>query len=96
MDIRTSYLGIELRNPIIAGASNLTASMETIHRLAEAGVGALVLKSLFEEQIQLERFKLDEEMERYSEIHAEMVSLFPNVEHAGPDALPEASLDERE
>ena len=85
MDIRTSYLGIELRNPIIAGASNLTASMETIHRLAEAGVGALVLKSLFEEQIQLERFKLDEEMERYSEIHAEMVSLFPNVEHAGPE-----------
>lgn len=85
MDLTTSYLGIELRNPIIAGASNLTASMDTMHRLEEAGAGALVVKSLFEEQIQIERFKLEEEMARYSEIHAEMVSMFPNVEHAGAE-----------
>ena len=50
--LRTSYLGLELRNPIIAGASSLTSSVTTIKALEQAGVGALVISSLFEEQIQ--------------------------------------------
>ena len=83
-NLKTSYMGIELENPIIAGASELTGHLGSIQKLEEAGVAALVIKSLFEEQIQLERFKLEEEASRYADRHAEMTSLYPKMEHAGP------------
>lgn len=51
-DLSTSYMGLSLRNPIIAGSSGLTNSIENIQKIYEAGAGAIVLKSLFEEQIQ--------------------------------------------
>jgi dihydroorotate dehydrogenase (fumarate) len=51
-DLSTSYMGLSLRNPIIAGSSGLTNSLENIIKLYEHGAGAIVLKSLFEEQIQ--------------------------------------------
>lgn len=51
MDLSTSYLGLQLKNPIIVSSSGLTDSVEKIIRLEEAGAGAVVLKSLFEEQI---------------------------------------------
>ncbi len=51
-DLSTSYMGLTLRNPIIAGSSGLTNSIENIQKIYEAGAGAIVLKSLFEEQIQ--------------------------------------------
>jgi dihydroorotate dehydrogenase (fumarate) len=50
-NLTTKYLGLELKNPIIVGASELTNSVESIKELAAAGAGAVVLKSLFEEQI---------------------------------------------
>lgn len=50
-DISTSYMGMELKNPIIVGSSGLTNSLENIKEIAEKGAGAVVLKSLFEEQI---------------------------------------------
>ena len=50
-DITVKVAGLELKNPIIAGSSGLTESVEGVERLEEAGVGAVVLKSLFEEQI---------------------------------------------
>ena len=50
-NLTTKYLGLELKNPIIVGASELTNSVESIKELAQAGAGAIVLKSLFEEQI---------------------------------------------
>ena len=50
-DISTSYMGLELKNPIIVGSSGLTNSLENIKEIAEKGAGAVVLKSLFEEQI---------------------------------------------
>ncbi len=53
-DLTTKYLGLRLRNPIIAGSCGLTGSLVKIKELAEAGVGAIVLKSLFEEQIEAE------------------------------------------
>ncbi|MBN1155638.1 dihydroorotate dehydrogenase-like protein [candidate division KSB1 bacterium] len=83
-DLRTTYMGIELKNPIIVGASQITADMDTIKKIEKAGAGALVVKSLFEEQIQLERFKLEQELTKYDERHAEMVTIFPRLEHAGP------------
>ena len=51
MDLTTKYLGLELRNPLVASAGPLTGTYDGIMRLAEAGVGAVVLPSLFEEQI---------------------------------------------
>lgn len=52
-DLNTTYLGLTLKNPLIASASPLSASVETIRQMAEAGVAAVVLPSLFEEQIEL-------------------------------------------
>jgi dihydroorotate dehydrogenase (fumarate) len=78
-------MGIELENPIIAGASELTGHLQSIKKLEEAGAAALVIKSLFEEQVQLERFKMEEELTRDVGRHAEMTSLFPKMEHAGPE-----------
>lgn len=50
-DLSTSYMGLKLRNPIIAGSSGLTSTVENIQKISENGAGAVVLKSLFEEQI---------------------------------------------
>ncbi len=83
-DLRTTYMGIELKNPIIAGASELSSDMEKIKKIEHAGAGAIVIKSLFEEQIQLETYKFDEEWSKYDELHAEMITVHPDVEHAGP------------
>ena len=83
-DLSTNYMGLKLKNPIILGASNLVNKPETINRLEEAGIAAVVYKSLFEEQIQLESLQFDEELHEYEERNAEMTRLFPGLEHAGP------------
>jgi dihydroorotate dehydrogenase (fumarate) len=84
-DLTTSYLGIKLKNPVIVGASNLVTSLDNLKRMEDAGAAAIVYKSLFEEQIQLENLQLFEQMEEYSERQAEGSSLFPDIEHAGPE-----------
>jgi dihydroorotate dehydrogenase (fumarate) len=81
--LQTRYMGIALANPILAGASDLTSNIDSIKRIEEAGAGALVLKSLFEEQIQLERMRLEEDLEAGNERYAEMASIFPKLQHAG-------------
>lgn len=58
--LATSYLGLRLRSPIVASSSPLTGHLGTLRRLAEAGVGAVVLPSLFEEQIEREELLLEE------------------------------------
>ena len=85
VSLKTKYMGIELKNPVIAGASSLTDRLDTIQQIENAGAGALVLASLFEEQIQLERLKLEEELEQFDNLHAEMADVFPNLEHAGSE-----------
>jgi len=80
-DLRTSYMGIELANPIVVGACSLSNKIDTIKRLADSGAGAVVLKSLFEEQIQLEEEELRQELEHYQHLYAEAQTLFPTVEH---------------
>ncbi len=84
-DLKTKYLGIDLKNPVVVGACNLVNDIDNIKLVEEAGAGAIVYKSLFEEQIQLESAQLDDEMEEYNERHAEMIKLFPDVKHAGPE-----------
>jgi dihydroorotate dehydrogenase (fumarate) len=85
VDLKTKYLGIELKNPVIIGASNLVTKPDNIKRAEQAGAAAIVYKSLFEEQIQLESAQMDDELEEYNERNAEMVKLFPTIEHAGPE-----------
>jgi dihydroorotate dehydrogenase (fumarate) len=82
--LKTSYMGLELKNPIIIGANNLVTNTDNLKKMEEAGAAAVVFKSLFEEQIQLEAAQMDDEMDEYAERHAEMTSLFPALEHAGP------------
>ncbi len=84
-NLKTSYLGIELKNPVIVGASNLVNNLENVKKLEEAGAAAIVFKSLFEEQIQLESAQLDDKLHEYAERNAEMINIFPNLEHAGPE-----------
>src|SRR5664280_1072495 len=57
-NLKTTYLGLNLRNPLIAGSCGLTNSVANIKELAKKGVGAVVIKSLFEEQIQYEAEKV--------------------------------------
>ncbi|HEY4788966.1 MAG TPA: dihydroorotate dehydrogenase-like protein [Bacteroidales bacterium] len=84
VDLKTSFAGLEIKNPIIVGASNLVNSVDNLKLMEESGAAAIVYKSLFEEQIQLERLELDENLNEYRERNAEMISLFPDIEHAGP------------
>lgn len=77
-DLRTKYMGIELKSPIIAGASNLVTDIHKLRKLEESGVAAIVYKSLFEEQVELENLELYELKTEYEHRHAEQVTLFPN------------------
>jgi dihydroorotate dehydrogenase (fumarate) len=67
IDLKTSYMGLELRNPIIVGSSGLTKSISGIRRSEESGAGAVVLKSIFEEQFQVEQEIPEEEINVYPE-----------------------------
>jgi len=81
--LQTRFMGLALSNPIVAGSSDLTSNVDSIKRIEEAGAGAIVLKSLFEEQIQLERFKLEEDLEAGNDLYGEMATIFPKLQHAG-------------
>lgn len=85
MDLSTKYLGLELKNPIIVGASNLVTDIDTLKRLEEAGASAIVYKSLFEEQIHLENLELNQTMAGNEERHAEMSAGFGEDFDAGPE-----------
>ncbi len=86
MDLTTNYLGLKLKNPIIIGASNLVTDINFVKKLEEAGAAAIVYKSLFEEQIQLENLEHHQSSEDYGDRHPEMASsMLPNIEHAGPE-----------
>jgi len=83
-DLSTTYMGVKLKNPLILGASNLVTKPDTIKQIEEAGIGAIVYRSLFEEQIQLENLQMDEDLSEYENRNAEMTNLFPGLEHGGP------------
>ena len=83
-NLKTTYMGLELKNPFIAGASGYTANLDRIRQLEEAGAAAVVCASLFEEQIQYERFRLEEDLHQFDNLYAEMTDFFPRVKHAGP------------
>jgi dihydroorotate dehydrogenase (fumarate) len=80
VDLRTRYLGLELRSPLVASPSPLTFELDTIQRLEEAGVAAIVLPSLFEEEIVHEEIELNRSLEQGDEQFAEAPSYFPSIE----------------
>jgi dihydroorotate dehydrogenase (fumarate) len=84
-NIKIKYMGIDLDSPIIVGVSNLASNLDNLKKAEELGAAAIVYKSLFEEQIQLERLQLDERLSEFNDLYAEMVTIHPNIEHAGPD-----------
>ncbi|MBW6490308.1 MAG: dihydroorotate dehydrogenase-like protein [Lentimicrobium sp.] len=83
--LAVNYMGISLKNPIIVGSSNMVNNPDMLIRLQNAGAAAIVYKSLFEEQVQLESIQFQDEMELYNERNAEMISLYPDMQHAGPE-----------
>lgn len=83
--LKVNYMGIELANPIIIGASNMVTDLDKLKAAEEQGAAAIVFKSLFEEQIQLERYQMDESLSQYNDLHAEMITLHPDIDHAGPE-----------
>lgn len=82
-NLTTEYMGLKLKNPIIAGASSLTSDLNSIREIEAAGAAAIVTKSLFEEQIQLQNYRDELEHERTEEKHAEMVTVFPDLKFDG-------------
>ena len=77
-------MGVTLKNPLILGASNLVNNVDKLKQAEEAGVAAVVYRSLFEEQIQLEDYEMSSQLEAYDERNAEMINLFPKIDHGGP------------
>jgi dihydroorotate dehydrogenase (fumarate) len=84
INLSVQYGGLVLKNPIVIGASNIVTDVHNLVKLEEAGAAAIVYKSLFEEQIQLESLQLDQRHESLSNWDAEHESFFPSVRHAGP------------
>ena len=78
-DLSTRYLGLLLPTPIVASSSPLTEKVEELRRLEDAGVGAVVLPSLFEEQISIESNDLDHYLSHGAESYAEATSYFPDM-----------------
>jgi dihydroorotate dehydrogenase (fumarate) len=80
VDLATRYLGLELRSPIVASAAPHNADPVMAELLERAGVGAIVLPSLFEEEILAEEIELNRSLEQGTEHFAEALDYFPNVE----------------
>lgn len=84
MNLSIQYGGLLLKNPLVIGASNIVSDVHNLVKLEEAGAGAIVYKSLFEEQIELESLQMDQMQESFSDWDSEHATFFPTAKHAGP------------
>jgi dihydroorotate dehydrogenase (fumarate) len=86
-DLKTHYLGLELKNPLVAAASGLSKKVSTVKKMEDAGISAVVLYSLFEEQITHDSLAFNYFMEHGTERFAESLSYFPNLDryNVSPD-----------
>ena len=80
MDLSTQYLGFKLRTPLVAAASPLSEDVDGIRRMEDAGCSAVVLHSLFEEQLRQERLELNQKLEQGTESFPEALTYFPEPE----------------
>lgn len=88
MDLSTTYLGLTLRSPLVPSAAQpLTEDIDNVKRMEDAGAGAVVLHSLFEEQLLREKFELQHHLSYGTESYAEALTYFPepDVFHVGPE-----------
>jgi dihydroorotate dehydrogenase (fumarate) len=95
MDLATTYMGLELRNPLVASPTPLAYTVDGVERLADAGVGAVVLPSLFEEQVLEEEVLNDRLSEAGTESFAESLSYFPEAAEDDQGPRRHLSLVER-
>jgi len=88
MDLTTTYMGLTLKNPIVPSASPLSESLDTIQEMEDAGAAAIVMYSLFEEQITWQSHQLDHYLSYGVESFAEATNYFPDMAHyhIGPEA----------
>ena len=86
-DLTTTYLGLQLKHPVVAASSPLSKSLDQIRRLEDAGAAAVVMYSLFEEQITHESRELDHYLTRGSDTSAEAAGYFPDMDdyNLGPE-----------
>ncbi|MFC1960079.1 dihydroorotate dehydrogenase-like protein [Chloroflexota bacterium] len=82
-NLKTTYLGIELKSPIVVAASSISSYVDRVEMAENAGAGAIVIRSLFEEQIALDQLQMEESLAMGSESFAEATSYFPDIEHGG-------------
>ncbi len=80
MDLRTRYLGLDLRSPLVASPSPLTGDLDGLHRRADAGVGAVVLPSLFEEQVVHDVMELDRVSATSADSHTKATTYLPELD----------------
>ncbi len=87
MDLSTTYLGLQLRTPLVASASPLSHDLDGVRRLEDAGASAIVLYSLFEEQLRQESMELDHHLSEGTDSFAESLTYFPQPKEfrTGPD-----------
>ena len=87
MNLTTNYLGLNLKNPIVASSSPLSHNVDSIRRLEDAGAAAVVMYSLFEEQIGFESYYIDYHLTQGIDSYAESISYFPDMQsyNVGPD-----------
>lgn len=88
MDLRTTYMGLTLSSPVVVSACPLSENLDNILHMEDAGAGAVVLFSLFEEQIRKEEALMDSVIESTSYFHPEATAYFPDLEdyHVGTQA----------
>lgn len=79
IDLSTSYLGFKLKSPIVVSSTPISESLDNVCRLEESGAAAIVLTSLFEEQLALESGALDEDLSRGTESFAESLDYLPDL-----------------
>jgi dihydroorotate dehydrogenase (fumarate) len=79
MDLTTTYLGLKLKNPLVASASPLSEKVEVVKKLESAGISAVVMYSLFEEQIIHESLELDHYLDYGTDSYAEALTYLPNI-----------------
>jgi dihydroorotate dehydrogenase (fumarate) len=84
-DLTTKYMGLELNSPLIVAASSISSYIDRIEMAEKAGAGALVIRSLFEEQIMFDALQLELDLEVGSESFPEALSYFPEVQHGEAD-----------
>jgi dihydroorotate dehydrogenase (fumarate) len=80
MNLTTNYLGLKLKNPLMPGASPLVDNLDNIKRLEDAGASAIVMHSLFAEQIEGNQVAFDQHVDRWQDNFAEATSFFPSTD----------------